>query len=109
MGDPLAVDRLRADPGLWPNEWPENMLQAMDRVRSTMASDFDYRREAGRIGAPTLIIGGEVDAIPVEATREWATAIPAAELVLMPGVGHFPHVEVPDQYFWIVRDFLRTA
>lgn len=108
MGDPLAVDGLRVDPGLWRNEWPSNMLEAMDRVRSTMPADFDYRSEAERIAAPTLIIGGEVDAIPIEATREWAAVIPAARLVTIPNVGHFPHVEVPDHYFRIVGDFLRA-
>lgn len=107
MGDPRAAERLRVDPGRWPNEWPDKMLTAMERVRQTMPTDFDYRGEAAHIAAPTLIICGEVDAIPTGATQEWADAIPGAQVVRLPGVGHFPHAEVADQFFRIVRDFLR--
>lgn len=107
MGDPRAVDRLGVDPGLWPNEWPHHMLDALDRVRHTLPPEFDYRGEAAGIAAQTLIIGGEVDAIPVEANQDWAACIPGAQLVMMRGVGHFPHAEDPDHYFRIIRDFLR--
>ena len=106
MGDPTAFDNLRTDPSIWPNEWPEHMTDALNRVAATHAVDFDYRPEARRITAPTLIIHGDRDTIPLAASEESARAIPAARLMVLPGVGHFPHAEAPSTFFDAVQIFL---
>ena len=76
MGDPTAFDKLRGDPSIWPNEWPEHMSDALNRVAATHPVDFDYRPEARRITAPTLVVHGARDTIPLAASEEWARAIP---------------------------------
>jgi proline iminopeptidase len=106
MGNPTAFDNLKTDPSIWPNEWPEHMTDALIRVAATHAVDFDYRSEARRISAPTLIIHGDRDTIPLVASEEWARAIPAARLLVLPGVGHFPHAEAPSTFFDAVQTFL---
>jgi pimeloyl-ACP methyl ester carboxylesterase len=106
MADPAAFDRLRADPSVWSNEWPEHMTEALLRVDATHPVDFDYRAEAQRIEAPTLVVHGGADFIPLAASEAWARSIPDARLLVLPAVGHFPHVEAPSAFFAAVETFL---
>ncbi len=106
MGNPTAFELLQADLSLWPNEWPEHMTEGLQRVDATHPPDFDYRPEAQRITAPTLVIHGEVDSIPLAASEAWTSAIPNARLLVLPTVGHFPHVEAPSAFFDAVETFL---
>lgn len=67
---------------------------------------------AGRSGlkqvhAPTLAVHGAADPIRLASAIEWATALPNARLVVMPGVGHFPYLEAPEAFFAAVEGFLR--
>ena len=107
--EPSAVSRLRADPGIWPNEVAEHMLNALARVASTHPGDFDYLSQAHLIAAPTLVIHGELDTIPIEASCAWASSIPNARLLVLPRVGHVPHVESPEAVFVAVDTFLGGA
>jgi pimeloyl-ACP methyl ester carboxylesterase len=51
---------------------------------------------------PTLILGGEQDALfPREEQERLAAAIPGATLKLYPETGHAVHWERPE---WVVRD-----
>ncbi|MGZ4712173.1 MAG: alpha/beta fold hydrolase [Acidimicrobiia bacterium] len=107
MADPAAFDLLQADPSMWSNEWPEHMMDALRRVDATHPVGFDYRPRAQRISAPTLVIhGGADNAVPVAASQAWTRAIPDARLLVLPGVGHFPHVEAPSAFFDAVETFL---
>jgi pimeloyl-ACP methyl ester carboxylesterase len=61
-----------------------------------------------RITAPTLVLHGAKDAvIPPDAGRKFATAIPGAQLIVYPGVGHMPQWEAPDRSAADVSDFLK--
>ena len=106
MADPAAFDLLQADPSMWPNEWPEHMMEALRRVDATHPVGFDYRPRARRISAPTLVIHGGADTIPLPASEAWTRAIPDARLLVLPDVGHFPHVEAPAEFFDAVETFL---
>jgi pimeloyl-ACP methyl ester carboxylesterase len=57
------------------------------------------------IRPPALVIGGEHDGpnFP-ELARRVADAIPRAELVILEGVGHNPHLEAPERFH---RELLR--
>jgi proline iminopeptidase len=67
----------------------------------------DLRPLLGRISSPTLIVAGELDFIcgPAQA-RPIAGAVPGAQLVILPGCGHIPSVEAPEQYRHAVVEFL---
>jgi 3-oxoadipate enol-lactonase len=68
--------------------------------------DADLRRTIALITAPTLVIGGEEDAVTKPShSREIAAAIPEAELVLLPGV-HILNVEQPERFIGAVSSFL---
>jgi proline iminopeptidase len=106
MADPTAFELLQADPSIWPNEWPSHMTEALRRVDATHPVGFDYRPRAQQISAPTLVIHGESDTIPLAASEAWTRAIPDARLLVLPKVGHFPHVEAPSRLFDAVDAFL---
>lgn len=54
--------------------------------------------ELGRVAAPALVLWGDRDAIVPDlgAQEALAAAIPAARLVVFPGIGHAVHWEEPD-------------
>jgi pimeloyl-ACP methyl ester carboxylesterase len=59
---------------------------------------------------PTLIVWGEKDRIiPLSHAHQAHEAIPLSRLEILPGVGHFPHVEDPFRFVEILVDFLRTT
>jgi pimeloyl-ACP methyl ester carboxylesterase len=59
---------------------------------------------------PTLIVWGDRDKIiPVSHAYQTHEAIPNSRLEILPGVGHFPHVEEPLRFVEILTDFLRTT
>jgi pimeloyl-ACP methyl ester carboxylesterase len=56
---------------------------------------------------PTLIVWGDHDqVIPVAHAEVAHEAIAGSRLCILPGVGHFPHTEVPEQFLAVVDDFL---
>lgn len=56
-------------------------------------------RVAG-LGLPVTVVWGEDDRIiPVSHARAWTAALPHAELAVVPGAGHLPHVEQPAGFF----------
>lgn len=59
------------------------------------------------IRTPTLVLHGDTDnLIPVAAGRGFAAAIPGAELVIFPNVGHVPMEEAPDESAAALAAFL---
>ncbi len=63
--------------------------------------------ELGSIGVPVLVLdGAEEEFIEPEHTRRLAELIPGAELLLMPGTGHFAPFAQPAEFNRIVLAFL---
>jgi pimeloyl-ACP methyl ester carboxylesterase len=70
---------------------------------------FDRRAALAQIHVPTLLVAGEQDRItPPEAMQSMAQAISGSAWNLLPGVGHLPHLEAPDEFGELLVDFLRT-
>lgn len=58
-------------------------------------------------GLPTLIVWGDQDpVIPVEHGRRAHELIPGSHLEIFEGCGHFPHVEAPQRFADVLRDFV---
>jgi pimeloyl-ACP methyl ester carboxylesterase len=68
----------------------------------------DLRPLLRRIECLTLIVAGELDFIcgPAQA-RPIADAIAGSQLVMLPGCGHIPSIEAPQEYRHAVLEFLR--
>jgi 3-oxoadipate enol-lactonase len=80
-------------------------------VRPPMELERQPERPAlprlGEIAVPTLIVAGEQDIADVHAhCGAIEAAIPGARRVVLPGSGHVPHLEVPEAFNRVVRDFL---
>jgi pimeloyl-ACP methyl ester carboxylesterase len=59
---------------------------------------------------PTMIVWGENDPIiPVEHAHHAHEVIAGSRLELLPGVGHFPHVEAPEEFVALLSDFIATT
>jgi proline iminopeptidase len=67
---------------------------------------WDFRAGLAKVTAPTLVIHGETDAIPMDLVEQWTTALPNARLVKIPGASHFPYVERPELVWPAIESFL---
>lgn len=67
----------------------------------------DSRAMLFTIAVPTMVVVGELDILtPPELAREMAEAIPGATLHIVPGSGHLPPIEKPDETAALLRDWL---
>lgn len=89
-----------------------------DAFLRTLRSVVDHRGQAVsalnrlrlRTDLPTLAIWGEHDEIiPVKHAYEAQAARPGNRLEILPGVGHFAHVEAPNEVIDLIDDFIATT
>ena len=60
-----------------------------------------------KIKAPTIyILGGASDIVPPQTQQQLKEVLPQAEIVTMPGLGHYPSDEKPAEFLAIVDRFL---
>jgi pimeloyl-ACP methyl ester carboxylesterase len=70
--------------------------------------DYDLRDRLPSLrGIPSVILHGESDPIPLEASRVTAS-LTGAELHPVPRCGHVPYVEAPKEFARVIGGFLRT-
>ena len=66
-----------------------------------------YWEMMAAVPVPVLLIGGEADRlVPVASMRQAAARNPRWHTVILPGVGHTPQLEVPDDVIGTIRDWL---
>jgi pimeloyl-ACP methyl ester carboxylesterase len=99
-----------------PDAWLDSVLDHFDQgtqraiLRLYRSSPPEVLATAGeRLGLldmPALVVWGEKDPyIPARFGREYASALPNAELVELPDAGHYPLLDRPDAVDRLV-DFL---
>lgn len=72
-------------------------LRAARSLAGVLARPGRYRAMMAGLDMPVLLIHGEQDRlVPVAAARAAAAACPSFDTTLLPGVGHTPQLEVPD-------------
>jgi len=68
---------------------------------------LDLGPELAKIKNPTLVVIGEVDsATPAAIGRELAARLPDGRGVELDGVGHCPHMQVPERFVGAIGPFL---
>jgi haloalkane dehalogenase len=86
-----------------------------DRRRSHLdlyrSGDFEklapHEGRLAALGVPALVLWGEDDPFaPVAGARRFATELPGAELLVVPGTGHFVYDDAPEQTASAVASFL---
>ena len=75
---------------------------------AVMASygDWDIRAALKNVPAPTLVIHGEEESIPMDLVEEWTTALPHATLLKIPRAAHFTYAERPELVWTAVERFV---
>jgi pimeloyl-ACP methyl ester carboxylesterase len=103
----LASRESNAKPGPMPEQWLDSVLEHFDQgtqraiLRLYRSSPSEVLAAAGaRLGAieaPALVVWGMRDPyIPARFGREYARALPNAELLELPDAGHWPWLDRPD-------------
>lgn len=101
----------------------ETVQQAMDFDRpipkrnslamiSVVADNAAVRAAYAKVSGPVLLLwGGRDPMLPVSAAKTLASYLPEAEVstLLMPDVGHYPAMEVPNRYAALVEAYIRMA
>jgi pimeloyl-ACP methyl ester carboxylesterase len=107
-----------ATPGPMPDEWIDSVLDHFDQgtqraiLRLYRSSPPEVLAAAGeqlgRLEVPALVVWGMTDPyVPARFARDYADALPAAELLELPDAGHWPWLDRPDALERIV-DFVNA-
>jgi 3-oxoadipate enol-lactonase len=87
------------------NEYPQD-ADAFARQAGAAMGHQTRGRLAG-IRCPTLVLTGELDLTnPPRVAAELATEIPGAQVLVIPEVGHLPHIEAGPAFRQALADFL---
>jgi len=87
-------------------DWPRLAMVRAIYQQITYLDPVVY--DWAHIKVKTLVLGGERDGenFP-EYARHIASEIPGSQLVLIPNVGHVPHIQVPDVFYRELLKFLK--
>ncbi|MFL5606617.1 MAG: alpha/beta fold hydrolase [Gemmatimonadaceae bacterium] len=84
-------------------------LTTTNRVVMGSYGDWDLRAALASVPAPTLVVHGEEEAIPMDLVTEWTTALPHARLMRVPRAAHFTYAERPEVVWPAVEAFLAES
>jgi pimeloyl-ACP methyl ester carboxylesterase len=87
------------------NEWPSRLSPYFEALLGSFGA-FDWRPELSRVRIPRLVIHGARDNISLAGNQEWVAGQPQARLLVIPGAGHWPHYERPEQTLTAIEVFL---
>lgn len=103
---------------IYPAEPTPEQLEILLRQRITVARlawnpyfhDPKLLRRLHRIRVPTLVLWGQEDRLfPLEHARAFQQAIPGARLAVLPGCGHVPPLDRPEDFVGAVTGFLEEG
>lgn len=68
--------------------------------------EWDLTGRLKVVTAPTLVIHGSYDMIPLQSSMQWVESMPNARLLIIEDSGHMTHIEQPQAFFTAVEKFL---
>jgi pimeloyl-ACP methyl ester carboxylesterase len=86
-----------------PEHWPIVVGKLLEMYHTEPNIPIE---DLGRISAPTLVLVGDDDVVPLEHTLELYRAIPNSELAVVPGTSHAHFMEKPSLVNRLILDFL---
>ena len=84
-------------------------LTTTNRLVMNSYGAWDLRAALASVPAPTLIVHGERESIPMDLVEEWTTALPHATLFRVARAAHFTYAERPDIVWPAVERFLAAT
>jgi len=105
----LGVAGYFADPARARELTPFRVIARVQQSVWESLAGYDITDKLPLIEAPTLVLHGAHDAIPLGSSEVIASALPASELVVLDESAHVPYVEGQDAFFAAVRDFLQRT
>ena len=112
FGNPAAAA------AIYPPDPTPEQLEILLRQRATVARlawnpyfhNPKLSRRLHRIRVPTLVVWGQEDRLfPLAHARAFQEAIPGARLAVLPGCGHVPPLDRPEEFVRAVTAFLEEA
>ena len=90
------------------NEWPDLLYPYFGALLGSFG-EFDHRADFRALDAPTLVVHGREDGIPLAGGRAWVADDPDGRLLVLSPAGHFPFLERPIAFLEAVETFLGGA
>jgi len=104
--------------------WPEPLTRAFVQLNQVIyehmqgpneftitgtEKDYDATPRLGELAVPTLFLCGRHDETRPEETSWYHSLVPGAELVVFEHSSHVPHLEEPERFLQVLRDFLNRT
>jgi pimeloyl-ACP methyl ester carboxylesterase len=90
-------------------EMDDDVRPASMRAALSAMANADQRDLMPEVRVPVLLIWGELDErSPLEVARQFESAIPDSELIVIPDVGHLSNLERPHPVNQAIREFCRA-
>ncbi|HQO36560.1 MAG TPA: proline iminopeptidase-family hydrolase [bacterium] len=104
--------------------WPECLNRTLEKMGDAVyeqmwghseftttgtLKDADLSPQLGEIAVPTLLTCGRYDEATPETTAYYQSLIPGSEMMIFEDASHNHHLEQPEEYMQVVREFLRKA
>ncbi len=105
----LGVAGYFADPARAHELTPFRVIGRVQQSVWESLAGYDLTSRLPLITAPTLVLHGAHDAIPLASSRLIASALPRGELVVLDESAHVPYVEGQAAFFAAVREFLQRT
>jgi pimeloyl-ACP methyl ester carboxylesterase len=83
----------------------QSILKNLDKIMEGVERQTDFSQQI--IGFPVIFLkGGDSDYIPAVDFRDIRNVFPAAEIIEIPGAGHWIHVDKPDEVVKYIKKLL---
>ncbi|MDQ2768431.1 MAG: alpha/beta fold hydrolase [Gemmatimonadota bacterium] len=105
----LGVAGYFADPARAAELTPFRVIARVQQSVWESLAGYDLTDKLALVEAPTLVIHGAHDAIPLASSTLIAEALPRGELVVLDESAHVPYVEGGAEFFAAVREFLQRT
>jgi proline iminopeptidase len=105
----LGVAGYFADPARARELTPFRVIGRVQQSVWESLAGYDLTNQLPLISAPTLVLHGAHDAIPLASSQLIASALPHAELVVLDESAHVPYVEGQAAFFAAIREFLQRT
>ena len=109
FGDPTAMGRSKGDFCAGPPASLRNKVDNVDRYTMPSLGEYDWRIDLETVTAQALVLHGTEDVMSIESARQWTHALANSQMMLLDGVGHFPYLEAPQQFFAAVEAFMQSS